>query len=61
MPDPSDAPGPQGGARPDPPHDDPGALPADDAATWGGEGGAGSYRGSPQTQPPLRKPEKKEG
>ena len=61
MPDPADAPDPQGGAPPDAAPADPNATLPDDAATWGGEGGAGSYRGSPLTQPPLRNPEKKEG
>jgi hypothetical protein len=61
MPDP-DGPRPQGGAPPDPPHRDPNAPDtAGEAATWGGEGGAGSYRGSPLTQPPLKDAEKKEG
>jgi hypothetical protein len=61
MSEPHDAPGPQGGT-PDPAHRDPATGAGDDdAATWGGEGGAGSHRGSPLTNVPLPNAEKKEG
>ena len=62
MPDPDETPRPQGGLPPEPADHDPNRPDAaDEAATWGGEGGAGSYRGSPLTQPPRKDTEKKEG
>jgi hypothetical protein len=61
MPDPRDAPDSQGGPPPDPPAHDPGADADADDATWGGEGGAGSYRGPLLTNVPRPDREKKEG
>jgi hypothetical protein len=62
MPEPKDAPEPQGGAPSEPAQGGSNASgDGGEAATWGGEGGAGSYRGSPLTQRPSKQPEKKEG
>lgn len=60
MPHPDDAPRPQGAPVkgpervPEPARDE-------DAATWGGEGGAGSYVGSPSAPRPKDVPASKKG